>query len=45
MDGEFDRDSTGLANALPHPFRKHEVMAVAGAEVASGLRDADDWLA
>jgi hypothetical protein len=45
MDGEFDRDAARLANALAHALRQHQVMPVAGAQVAAGLRDADDRLA
>ena len=36
------RDAAGLANALAHALGEHEVVAVAGRQVAAGLGDADD---
>ena len=45
VDREFDGDAARLANAFAHALGQHEVMAVAGREVAAGLGDADDRLA
>ncbi|VVT19327.1 hypothetical protein SPHINGO391_460096 [Sphingomonas aurantiaca] len=45
VDREFERDAAGFADALAQAFGEHEVVAIAGAQVAAGLRDADDRLA
>ena len=45
VDGEFQRDAAGVANAFLHPHREVHVVAVAGGDVAAGLGDADDRLA
>ena len=45
MRREFHRDAAGRANALAHPVRQFEMVAVARGEVVAGLGDADDRLA
>ena len=45
MDRKFEGDAAGIADALAHALGQLEVMAVAGAQVGAGLRDADDRLA
>ncbi|MNL35893.1 hypothetical protein D3C87_1579510 [compost metagenome] len=42
MDREFDRDTAGFANALAQAIGQFEVMTVAGRQVGTGLRNADD---
>ena len=42
---EFHRDAAGVADSFPNPVRQFEMMAVAGRQVAAGLRDADNRLA
>ena len=45
MHRKFQRHAAGIANAFAHPLGQHQVMAVAGRQIAAGLRDADDGLA
>ena len=45
VDREFQRQAAGGGDAVPHPLRQVEVVAVAGGDVAAGLGDADDRLA
>src|SRR6185312_910715 len=42
MDRELDGNAAGVADAVAHPAREIDVVAVAGREVAAGLGDADD---
>ncbi len=39
---EFQRNTTGIADAVLDPRRQFQVMAIAGHEIASGLGDAND---
>ena len=39
---KFQRDAARVANALLDALGQHQVMAIAGREIAAGLRDADD---
>ncbi len=45
VDGKFNSDAAGLADALAHALGQHQVMAVARGQVRAGLGDADDRLA
>ena len=45
MHREFHRHAAGIADAFAHALHRVQVHAVAGREVAAGLRDADDRLA
>jgi hypothetical protein len=45
MNREFDGDAACLANAFAHALGQHEMVAVAGRQVGTGLGDADDRLA
>ena len=45
MHREFECDAAGGADAVAHPFRKLQMVAVARRQVGAGLRDADDRLA
>ena len=48
LDGmavEFQRDAARLADAFAHALGQHDVMPVAGRQVAAALGDADDRLA
>src|SRR6185312_17563614 len=45
MRRKFHRDTAGRADALAHPVRQFEMVAIARGEVVAGLRDADDRLA
>ena len=45
MHREFHRDAAGIADAVAHALHRLQVHAIAGREVAAGLRDADDRLA
>jgi hypothetical protein len=42
MAGEFQRDIAGVADVFAHPLCKLHVMAAAGRNIGTGLRDADD---
>ena len=45
MHRKLEHDAARFANAFAHALGKHEVMTIAGRQVAAGLRDADDRLA
>ena len=45
MHRKFDRDAARFANAFAHALGEHEMMTIAGRQIAAGLRDADDRLA
>ena len=45
MHRKFHRDAAGGANALAHPVRQFEMVAVAGRKIVAGLGDADNRLA
>jgi len=45
MDRKLDGNAAGFANALAHPLGEFEMMPVAGAEIRTGLGDANDRLA
>src|SRR5690606_10018353 len=45
MHRKLERDSASFANAFADAVGEDQVMAVAGRQVAAGLRDADDRLA
>eukprot|EP01137_Pigoraptor_chileana_P001418 Opistho-2@39026 len=45
VDREFQGDAAHFANAFAHAFGQHQMVAVAGRQVAAGLSDADDRLA
>ncbi|MFT3789959.1 MAG: hypothetical protein QM741_02550 [Rudaea sp.] len=42
MDGKFERDAAGRADAVAHARGELQVMAVARRQIATRLRDADD---
>jgi hypothetical protein len=42
MQREFHRDAAGVADAVAHALGQFQVDAVARADVAAALRDADD---
>ena len=45
MHRKFQHDAAGFAHAFAHALGEHEMMTIAGREIAAGLRDADDRLA
>jgi len=44
VDGNFHGRAVGSVNAVPNPLAQLRMMAVAGRQVAAGLRNADDGL-
>ena len=45
VERKFERNATGIANAVAHARGEIEMMAIAGGEIGAGLRNADDGLA
>src|SRR5262249_40424894 len=45
MDGKFEGNAASLANPFADTFGEFQVVPVAGAQVRTGLRDADDRFA
>ena len=45
VERKFERNATGIANAVAHALGEIEMMAIAGGKIGAGLRNADDGLA